>query len=171
MLIDNFNNTIEIWITALNDYEVEQLLIKPEVSSWTIGQVYTHLIEETNWYIGEIKICLSNDENASGQMKQGAKAIFDNNEFPNEKIMGDPSTAAEMKQPESKEELQQTLKEIKFHMNMLWNEILSTKYNGKTRHPGNGYFNARQWFQHTEMHLRHHLRQKQRIDIYLNSSI
>lgn len=36
-----------------------------------------------------------------------------------------------------------------------------------TRHPALGALNAREWFQLIEMHFRHHLRQKRRLDQFL----
>ncbi|MBS1934132.1 MAG: DinB family protein [Bacteroidetes bacterium] len=164
MLIDDFNNTIDTWINELQHYSFEKLIIRPGEESWSLGQVYMHIINETKWYIGQIEICLSNNENASGQMKEGGKIIFANNSFPDLKIKGDVLTAANMPQPTNKEELQKELQSLKLRMSVLWNEIVTSKFIGKTTHPGNGYFNAREWFQHAEMHLRHHLRQKKRID-------
>ncbi|HEV9036934.1 MAG TPA: hypothetical protein VGQ51_09945 [Puia sp.] len=38
---------------------------------------------------------------------------------------------------------------------------------GKTRHPGLHYFNSLEWLQFAEMHMRHHFRQKKRIDACL----
>jgi hypothetical protein len=35
---------------------------------------------------------------------------------------------------------------------------------GKTKHPGSNYFTAKEWLQFAEIHLRHHLKQKKRID-------
>ena len=38
---------------------------------------------------------------------------------------------------------------------------------GKTKHPGLHYFTAREWLQFADMHMRHHLRQKKRIEEFL----
>ena len=45
--------------------------------------------------------------------------------------------------------------------------MTARKYKGKTKHPGLGYFSAEEWLQFAEMHFRHHLRQKKRIDEFL----
>lgn len=37
----------------------------------------------------------------------------------------------------------------------------------KVAHPALGYLNAKEWFAFIEMHFRHHLRQKKRIDSFL----
>ncbi len=51
MLIDDFNHTIDIWIKELKQYDFIQLCAKPSPKSWSLGQVYMHLIEDTNYYI------------------------------------------------------------------------------------------------------------------------
>lgn len=45
--------------------------------------------------------------------------------------------------------------------------ISKSPFKGKTKHPGLDYFSAIEWLQFAEMHLRHHLRQKKRIDHFL----
>jgi len=44
---------------------------------------------------------------------------------------------------------------------------LKSSFHGKSKHPGLGFFSASEWFQFAEMHLRHHLKQKERIDRFL----
>ena len=41
--------------------------------------------------------------------------------------------------------------------------MLNQKQFGKTQHPGLGFLDALEWYQYTEMHMRHHIRQKDRI--------
>jgi hypothetical protein len=72
-------------------------------------------------------------------------------------------------QPESKEQVLHSLRKIKAKMNEISSVILRSPFNGKTKHPGLGYFSAHQWLQFAEMHLRHHFRQKRRIDTFLQT--
>jgi hypothetical protein len=48
--------------------------------------------------------------------------------------------------------------------------ISTSQFRGKTKHPGLNYFNANEWFQFAEMHFRHHLRQKKRIEEFLKGT-
>jgi hypothetical protein len=52
-------------------------------------------------------------------------------------------------------------------MNTVATLISESQFNGKTKHPGLGYFSAKEWLQFANMHFRHHLRQKKRIDVFL----
>ena len=52
-------------------------------------------------------------------------------------------------------------------MNNAATQIANSKSKGKTKHPGLNYFNANEWLQFAEMHLRHHLKQEKRIEEFL----
>jgi hypothetical protein len=86
-----------------------------------------------------------------------------NNSFPDMMIEG-PAAGIFIKQPESKDEVRQKLLAIKADVNDLYAAFDPSKAIGKTRHPGLLYFNTLDWLQFAEMHLRHHFRQKKRID-------
>lgn len=166
MLIENFNHSINTWITALEQYDIIQLSIKSNPASWSLGQLYIHLIQDTNYYLEQIKICVSTNDNANGEMSPFAKTIFLNNDFPNEQIEGAPANAG-IPQPGSKAQLMNGLMHVKNEMNDAGRLISKSVLKGKTKHPGLGYFNAAEWLQFAEMHFRHHLRQKKRIDDFL----
>ena len=99
---------------------------------------------------------------------QLAKAMLLQNDFPDMLIEGAPSNA-QIPQPCNKEELMSDLLHLKEEMNHAALFISETPFKGKTKHPGLHYFSAPEWLQFAEMHLRHHLRQKKRIDAYLKS--
>jgi len=166
MLIDDFNHTIDTWIKALDEYDFNQLCAKPSSTSWSLGQMYMHLIEDTSYYIEQIKICLSNNDNATAEALPNARAMFANNSFPDEIIEGAPSNQS-IPQPKSKEQLLYCLQNIKTEMNTLATFINQNLFKGKTKHPGLGYFSANEWLQFADMHFRHHLRQKKRINDFL----
>jgi hypothetical protein len=166
MLTSDFNHTIDTWIAALEQYDISQLYAKPAAASWSLGQLYLHLMQDTNFYLEQIKICISTNDNAMEEASTFAKAIFLNNDFPDEQIEGAPSNAA-IPQPGSREELLNGLMALKHEMNEAAVLISKSSFKGKTKHPGLNYFNAAEWLQFAEMHFRHHLRQKKRIDDFL----
>ena len=166
MLIHSFNRTIDRWIDAIQQYNFEQLCTQPDADSWSIGQVCMHLINDTNWFIGQIKICVSDNNNADETMLPFAQTMFLNNSFPDERLTNPANI--NMPQPESKEELLQRFIRLKKNMNDAATQIENSKSKGKTKHPGFNYFNAIEWLQFAEMHLRHHLKQKNNIEKYLN---
>ncbi len=168
MLIDQFNSTIDNWIDALDQYSLDELLFRPNHESWSLGQVYMHLLNETQYYISQIRYCLEHHENINERMKDAGAVMLANNSFPNERIKGDPEVTSKIGQPQNKEQLLTGMLAVKEEMNSCWTAIARDESNSKTMHPGLGYFTAAEWLQFAEMHLRHHFRQKTGIDKLLN---
>lgn len=163
MMLDRFNETIDKWIGSLDNYSLEMLCRQPQPGSWSLGQVYIHIIEDTTWMVEQMRACLLTTANNEKQMHEDARTMFRNNEFPDRQLTG-PSTGASMRLPEAKEELLRGLTTIKDKVNQLYFASDPSASRGKTLHPGLQYFNAEEWLQFSEMHMRHHLRQKKRID-------
>ena len=163
ILLKEFNETMQKWIDYLDDYSLEMLCRKPDDNSWSLGQVYTHIMDDTAWFVGQMRISMLTGADEEKEMHEDAKAIFQNNEFPDIMIEG-PATNTYIKQPESKEEIGERLLDIKLEANILFAFFDPSKATGKTKHPGLLFFSALDWLQFAEMHLRHHFRQKKRID-------
>ncbi len=159
----DINRIINWWIAQLDHYTYEQLLVKPSVTGWSIGQLYMHLITDTKFYIENIEACMSGGANMHEEASAFARELFRNNEFPDIRIKGHPNNAC-MPQPESKEQIHGELVEIQQQLNELADLVIAVLPKGKTRHPGLGYFNAKEWLHFTDIHFRHHQRQKERID-------
>lgn len=169
LLLDDLNRTIDFWATHLEQYSFTQLSAKPSRESWSLGQVYMHLIENAYYYFEQIKTCVSTNANADKEASSVAKKMLLANEFPDELIEGPPENA-DTPQPLNKEQLVQHIKKIKDEIIHIDKLISSSRYKGKTKHPGLYYFSAAEWLQFTDMHFRHHLRQKSRLDDFLKAN-
>ena len=166
MITEALDQTITGWIKSLDHYTLPELCNKPSPAGWSLGQVYFHLIDNTWYYLEEAKICLSSDDHSHEQALPEGTAMLTKNEFPDTIIEG-PDTNIHIPQPYSKEELKNALSQIKDEITSLAVLISNSYYKGKTKHPGLGYFGAYDWLQFADMHFRHHLRQKKRIDEFL----
>jgi len=162
-LIRQFNDTIDQWIISLDRYTLEMLQQKPRPGSWSIGQVYVHIANDTSYFVEQMELALSGTANSEMDMHPDAKAIFRNNGFPDMLLTG-PATDDTVPQPQSRDELKQSLVATKAAVNRLSTTFDLSVSTGKTQHPGLQYFSALEWLQFAEMHLRHHFRQKKRID-------
>lgn len=165
MGIDKFNETIAIWMDGLNSVTLDQLLAKPDEKSWSLGQLYEHLIEESNWYNGQIELSLNDRQHANTKRSDEADILFRAKSFANEKIQGDPLIAENVNQPTSIHQLKSDLKKLKACTNEIWERMEKADDYGKSEHPGIGYLSCYEWLQYSEMHMRHHLRQKRRIEM------
>ncbi|HTJ12081.1 MAG TPA: DinB family protein [Dinghuibacter sp.] len=154
-----FNTTLQQWIDCLDGYTPETLRRAPAPGEWSIGQVYTHLIADTGFFASEMWRCLSGEGAASGDMHPMAQRMFVVGSFPDTRLEG-PSTGVFVPQPDSIAEVREQLLSIRATVNALD----FTQPSGKTEHPGFAFFSALDWLRFAEMHMRHHFRQKKRID-------
>ena len=165
--LEEFNQAIDYWITELDQYDIPKLTRQPGPGQWSVGQLYLHLIDDTEFYLQQIQLCLSGNQHADQQASPTAKKMFLENAFPDMKIAGAPDHAT-IPQPSGKEELGKSLMQIRTELNSVANKFSDEGYSGKSKHPGLGYFSAQQWLQFAGMHFRHHVRQKNRIDEFLS---
>jgi DinB superfamily len=169
MLIKPLHQTITNWIDELDHYTLTELRRKPSPESWSLGQVYFHLIDNTRYYVEQARICLSSDDHRHEQPSPEGVAMLANDEFPDAIIEG-PDTNTHFPQPGSKDELKSALLKVQDEISIFVLLISSGRRTGKTKHPGLGYFNAHEWLQFADMHFRHHLKQKKRIDDFLKDN-
>lgn len=163
IFLGQFNETVGKWTAWLDDYTLEMLCREPQPGLWSLGQLYVHIIDDTGYFIEQIKAALLTDADSEKEMHEDARAIFGNNGFPDALLTG-PSTGVSIRQPQSKDELLQSLTFIKEEVNRLYAAYDFSVSKGKTSHPGFHFFSASEWLKFAEMHMRHHFRQKKRID-------
>ena len=163
VLLNAFNKTVQKWIDFLDDYTLEMLCQKPDDNTWSLGQVYAHITDDTSWFVEQMAAAMQTEANSDKNMHENARAMLQSNSFPDMMIEG-PATGIYIKQPKNKDQVRQKLLAIKTEVNNLYALFDPSKAIGKTRHPGLLYFNTLDWLQFAEMHLRHHFRQKKRID-------
>ena len=129
---------------------------------------FIHLINSTlSFHLQQVKTCLENKEHS--EKKKNFKGIMTYTilgSFPPIKIKVPPSEFYSPLQPESKAQIIKGLSKVKTEMELTLPK-LETEKQGKTNHPGFSYLNGNEWYRLIEMHFRHHLRQKARIDKYL----
>jgi len=172
LVYKKFLVTAKYWLKELDFYGENQFKKKNSEKEWSIGQVYDHLLNGTYAFqLREIKNCL---EQTNGS-KEGGKNIkgyllYLFNGFPPLKIKGMDATGNMPDQPESpakaKDEFFRFIKEMQKAAKAI-DDAGDLTY--KTRHPGLGMLNALEWYKLIEMHFRHHLRQKARLDKSIRS--
>ncbi|QOS79445.1 DinB family protein [Paenibacillus sp. JNUCC31] len=163
MLINDSLAIIEHYKQRLAGYTIDQLRYKSQEDVWSIGQMYIHVIDVAEEYIDHIQICImATQEIYEGKTEDGTKAFIEK-AWPDVRVkLEEPVNRT--RNPDSKDEiiagLEQVQKKLKY-----WEEhIHGTNQACKVRHGWFGWLNAREWFEMINMHSRHHLRQKARLD-------
>jgi len=158
-----FEPTLGEWKNLIQEISSDDLYFKLAPGEWSLGQLFMHVIEESNYFLDQALSCLENDMYTDKSMTAEAEEMFAQNAFPDIRIKGDPANASKVEQPDHVHQIDLYWDRLAEKVSLV-KEALATKKNlGKSQHPGLGFFSASEWFQFTEMHMRHHLRQKDRI--------
>jgi hypothetical protein len=170
-VFDKYLIISSVWESELGKYSDEQFILKPSPESWSIGQVYEHLVMGAlNYHIKQIELCLLSDANQNEKKTFPGILMFSINSFPPVRIKVPPSPTYTPKQPESKTKIYAGMRLLKKKLQDLYSEIDNAIHFGKSKHPALGYLGAKDWYQLIVMHFRHHLRQKKRIDLFLKDN-
>lgn len=169
-ILERFESTVAIWRDALDSYSDDGFASKPSDDAWSIGQVYYHLIVGTNvFHLQHIATCL---DGKGTEMKGGktlpGRIVFLIGGFPPNRVRIAPSERYTPKQPSSREEMKSGLQNLEAAMRTMAGRLESASSTMKSRHPALGFLNAMEWYSLIEMHFRHHLRQKKRLDHFLS---
>lgn len=109
--LERFNDTIQQWIDNLDHYSLAMLLQKPADKSWSLGQVYMHIFDDTHYFAEQIRLALKTNDNTDKPMHEDAIMIFKNDGFPDIKIVN--TTAGQPLQPFNIAALKDGLNSIK----------------------------------------------------------
>ena len=181
-MLRKFEETVSGYIRELDGSRLDQLLWKPAEDEWSLGQMYMHLIRSAQFMqLRNAVLCLEPGENPevsqAGKTKLG-EDLFRAGSFPPDRIRVPPSPQYTPPQPESKEQLVDGLRDTVRRMVEI-EPLIASEFNPVTQgrsepgkeivrntvlHPRLGGLNALEWFRLVEMHYRHHLLQKMRLD-------
>lgn len=159
--LERFERTLSVWTDALAVYDDHRWLRRPADGGWNIAQVYAHIIDATNSFgFEKITKCAERDEGRPGKTLAG-RLVFLIGRIPpvRAKVPGDGAYAPkEISRDVACAELDALGAKVR--------EIIPAvrTARGVATHPMLGRLTAPEWLRFMEMHLRHHLRQKARLD-------
>lgn len=157
---------VDYWINEINNYRYEQLIQKPSENSWSLGQVGIHLwMSAKGFFFKNAERCLNKDKAETGKGKNlYGWVVFTLGMMPPVKVKMPEKVAVEPKQPDSKEQLIARLEEVKKLSAEYIQRIPQSDPAFKTRHPFLGWLNTEEWITLCNLHFKHHLAQKKRIE-------
>lgn len=165
----NWLKTVAFYESELPKYSAADFTKKQSEEAWSIGQMYQHLVKGTMVFHAKFaEDALASDENSAEGKTMPGKISYLIGGFPPIKIKVPASTEYTPPQPKSKEAVMEDFVNLKIQLKDLAEKIDASDRKGKTKHPAFGYLSALEWFQMIDMHFKHHLRQKKRLDALLN---
>lgn len=169
-LEEQTNSIINYWIAEFKNHDWEKVIEKPSENEWSLGQVGIHLwMASKGFFFKNAEKCLNKEGAEKGKKKKfAAHLIFTFRTLPPVKYEMPKQVAVVPKQPESLEQLIGKLEETKKMAADYIKRIPQSDPALKTKHPFLGWLNTAEWIQLCNIHFRHHLRQKKRIEKQLN---
>jgi hypothetical protein len=160
------NAIIDYWITEFKRYDWQKVIEKPSENEWSLGQVGIHLwMAGKGFFFKNAEKCLNKEGTENGKKKKfAAHLIFSFGMLPPVKYDMPKQVAVVPKQPESVEQLIDKLEEIKKISADYIRRMPESDPSLKIKHPFLGWLNTAEWIQLCNIHFRHHLRQKKRIE-------
>ncbi len=154
---------IKQYVRDLESYTIDQLRWKRTDDVWSIGQLYVHMVEVANEYIGYIEACAKETQLESRGKTEDGLTAFAERMWPDVRVkLEEPANATH--NPESKEGIHALLEQVLEKLYYWAERVDQINPACKARHGWFGWLNAREWFEMVGMHSRHHLRQKAILD-------
>lgn len=134
--------------------------------------MYLHLIHGAlHFQLKAVEECIDGKALVGGEKNASGEKVYASGSFPSIRIkLPDKLTGplrADPPSPTDQDEVKQQMLSLIEKMRELEPRLSSVPMDQKVEHPAFGHLNAYEWFQLVEMHFRHHLHQKERLDPFL----
>ena len=145
---------------AMSDAE---FVLQPPILGWSYSEVFSHIFDASLLSFQAIKNCSSGkaDNKPTHNL---VKAILWFGAFPPGKRYQVPKSLAERVKKISKADAEVLIRSVQNRLTASTEIVKKSADDEKIKHPRLGYLNAKQWFRFTEIHLKHHLKQLNRIE-------
>jgi hypothetical protein len=165
----SFERVAQTWIDAIDSYSDEQFGRKPSEEEWSIGQVYSHLTRAAaHFQLHNAEHCIAGTASRTEEgFNERGESVFQRGGFAPVKIKPPMQIPGVQPENDTKDGVRAGLESLVIRMRQLAPLVASADPARKTQHPGFGMMNAGHWYSLVEMHFRHHLLQKGRIDEWL----
>ena len=167
-ILSRFESCLSVWEQALDQYSEADFARQPAPDAWSIGQVYEHLVRSLlRYHLQQAELCMTSDADAGASKKMPGRITYFFGGLLPVRVKVPPTPQYTPPQPESTAAVKAMFPTLHEKMAAAAELLSQPHARGKTAHPALGYLNALEWFALIEMHFRHHLRQKKRIDAFL----
>ncbi|MCZ8519668.1 MULTISPECIES: DinB family protein [Paenibacillus] len=163
--------TMEQYEERLSRYTEDELHRQPSPGAWSVGQVYTHLLNTAfHMQLKAIDVCREGGAAGASGKSEAGEGIFRLGSFPPTKIAVPASDAYTPPNTEDAASIRARLQELKERLRDIEPQLAAIPADRVAVHPRLGGLNATEWFALLEMHFRHHLRQLGELETFLGKS-
>ncbi|MGG4046207.1 DinB family protein [Paenibacillus favisporus] len=165
--LQDLETSVERYLIELENFDMEQLLIKTNEEEWSIGQMYMHLIQTAQFmHLQHVDSCLAGNGTAlvtAEDKTEIGRKVYELGSFPPVRVRVPASPQYTPQQPESKEQIIEGLRSVVERMKRTEPALSQEPEQYKIPHPRFGPLSAKEWFLLVEMHYRHHFMQLERL--------
>jgi len=154
---------VDAYKTKLSYYPDDIFQTIPPIHGWSYSEVYSHIFDSSLLSL----IALEHAAKGKGENKPThfvVKLILLLGSLPPARKYKVPKRLAERVKKINKTEALDFILEFEKALDDNYALIAQANINCKTKHPRLGYLNAKQWLRFIEIHLKHHLKQLERIE-------
>jgi hypothetical protein len=160
-----YQDLIAVYQKALNQYSEVDFQRKKAQDVWSLGQMYEHLHSSHSFFIYQVKNCLEQRKGQiGGEKTETGENIYKYGTFPPIKVTIPEKYRGPDPVAKPVAEYAEVLETMKTDFQALLEPLEQDLGAYKTQHARFGMLNALEWYKSAEMHLRHHLRQKQELE-------
>lgn len=153
----------------LKNYPEEKFQYKNDEETWSLGQMYQHMYTASTFFMYSASNCLRQRKGSTeGEKTPAGIGLYQRNGFPDIEIKQPKAWTKGAPEAKSKEETTQQWQELLPKLKELAEAVLKDDGNYKNMHVIFGMLNASEWYQQIEMHCRHHLKQKKKLEGFAN---
>ncbi|MCX2573969.1 DinB family protein [Pedobacter sandarakinus] len=166
----SIHRIVNSYKAKLAQYEDEVFTQTPPADGWSYSEVYSHIFDASLLSLIALNDCISGKgENQPTHF--AVKMILFMGAFPPAAKYKVPQRLASRVKKIAKTEALDFILEFETAFEQSFAKIADANPKVKTKHPRLGYLNAKQWLRFIEIHLKHHLKQLQRIEKSFQQSI
>lgn len=159
----SIHRVVDAYKSKLSNYPDDVFQITPPIYGWSYSEVYSHIFDSSLLSL----IAFERAATGKGESKPThfmVKLILLLGALPPAQKYKVPKRLEERVKKISKTEALDFILEFEKALDDNYPLLAHAKANSKTKHPRLGFLNAKQWLRFTEIHLKHHLKQLERIE-------
>jgi hypothetical protein len=167
-VLDKTEKTYAIWRNATESRDEQDFARAPDDGGWSLGQLCDHVSLVSSAFLDAAKALARGEGEERGGSFLAAVMCGVFRSFPPVRLKVPTNLPDEVKRaaaPDSlaKADALERLATVMQRTRILCDAVAAAPRGLRSEHPVLGWINARQWYQLSEMHMRHHLRQLRRL--------
>ena len=159
----SLQRVIEAYRSKLHALPDERFAQTPSIGGWSASEVYGHIFDASLLSLKALNECLEG-RGANRSTPFVTKVILFFGAFPPGVRFKTPKILDGRLKVISKLEAAELIRAFTGELELLRVKISGANPNVKSKHPRLGYLNAKQWLRFIGIHLRHHMKQLNRVE-------